>query len=264
MLKPDPHERFTIGDCLQSPVFETDRLRNRNSTPVPRGRRRQPLNVTDDRYDNQSEQRNSVLCDKMDTEVRQLDDCDTIVTSQQNNYAIRLNNESSSGTTFEITPLPLKSAAVPDVSTKPTKRDAPFITSTGEHVGDSKKSNGDSDSLKPGFAALDKFDTSRDVSNIDECSGEVEMVAVSNKYLKKSNTSKQPFHDLSENKSTVYETSFVLGPNATDKSVPATNAKNQTVNYVLSTQQTRLQDQDKKNNKVEFCKSAIYKINCVI
>lgn len=255
MLKLDPHERFTIDDCLQSSVFETDRLRNRNSTPVPKSRRRQPLSDTDSGCADQSERRSSVFCDIKDTELSQHDDCYATITSQKKtDNAFQLNNESNyaNGTTSESTFLYLKNSAVPDVSTRPVKHDTPFLTSTRERVGDTKESSCDSDSSKPGFDTLDKVDMSQNSSNIDRCLGE----AASNKYLKKTITSKQPFSDLSNNKSSVYETSFLLGPNPADKSsqkdisIPSTNVKTQTANHASSSQQTRLLEHDKKNNKV--------------
>lgn len=259
MLKLDPHERFTIDDCLQNSVFETDRLRNRNSTPVPKSRRCQPLSVADGCHADPSERRNSVFCDIKDAELSQHDDCYAIVTSQQNN-AVRLNNESNyvNGTKSESsTSLTLRNSSVPDVFAKPVKHDIHFLPSTREHVGDTKESNCDLDSSKPGFITLEKVDTSQNSSNnVDGCSSKGETVAASNKYLRKMNTYKQPLSDFSDSKSSVYETSFLLGTNAADRSsqkdvsVPAANVKNQAVNYVSSTQPTRLLEHDKKNNKV--------------
>lgn len=176
-LRLDPHERYTIDNCLEHAVFETDRLRNQNRIPVRPNRKRQPTSSS-----SRSERRVSTVSNAQTFEHdldTQYNDKKYVGTNDAHKNDIKSDDVVTSHSRDEHS----------------SNSCSKFLNTVIENVNslnmDSMSSESDSSSKTMSLFDSD-INSGKVVAPSASDLDEIEVKVVPNKYLKKANTLKQP------------------------------------------------------------------------
>lgn len=247
------NERFTIEDCLEHASFETDRLRYRSFTPVPKSRYHQVIKAPNDNKltgTNASTENNFSIV-KMKTTEATTGNGDSLVSGSTVNYYNNTVKGIIGPPSEGVSILPLENIAYDNIPKQVTQQSA-ASTSRDRNVEIILTANSDSNS-KPAIVAIVKPENVASVTDgggISENSADEETGhARRQKYLKKSSV-KVSAPD-SDRKSSVYETSLILGQNAVKKlghkDAPSSVNSQILLNDINSVQQNKSSGHERKH-----------------